>query len=104
MLHIDYSLDSSFLQVSTQKYEMLYFDVKAGKRVQTPMNDIKWATWTCPAGWPVKGIADSNTPRETIHAVDYSPINKTLTVCDMNGFVKLFKYPCPIPCKYFSYF
>ena len=101
MLHVDYSLDSNFLQASNQKFELLYFDIKLGKRVQVPMNDVKWATWTCPAGWPVKGIADASTPRETIHGVDYSPLNNTLTVCDIKGFVKLFKYPCPTPSKCF---
>jgi WD40 repeat protein len=57
--HIDWSVDSNYLHVNTQDYELLFF--KADKCQQltsgaSALKDEDYATWTAKLGWPVQGI------------------------------------------------
>ena len=54
--HMDFSLDGAFLMSNCTSYEILFWDVSAGKQLTSGasmLKDEKWVTWSCTLGWPV---------------------------------------------------
>merc|ERR1711975_178859 len=62
--HLDWSVESGFLQSNCAGYEIVYWDAESGKfrpdGAQFLRNE-KWATWSCVLGWPVQGIFEKNS-------------------------------------------
>lgn len=80
-------------------YNILFFDVRAGKHNPSgasALRDETWESWTCSLGWPVQGIFPPCADGSDINSVDRSPDGTVLATADDFGMVKLFKYPCPV--------
>lgn len=97
--HLDFSEDSQIVQSNSTSYDLLYHSIGTGKQIPngaSSFKDEKWATWTCPIGWPVQGIWPPCASGDDINAVDRDKSMKTLVTADDFGKIKLFKYPCPL--------
>lgn len=99
--HIDFSMDSIYLQSDSTDYEHLYFEVADGQyfSVGSQLRDIKWSDWNCIYGWPVQGIwpsldEDGNPTGPEPTCCHRSPNQKFLAVGDAEGFVKIYIFPC----------
>lgn len=80
-------------------YEILFFDVAAGKQNTAGASQLKdevWSTWTCTLGWPVQGIFPPCADGSDINSCHRSPDGTILATGDDFGMVKLFRYPCPV--------
>ena len=93
--HIDFSVDSKYLQSNCQAYELLFWDV-GGNRISsaTKMRDVQWSTWTCTLGWPVQGIWPKGADGTDVNAVCRSKSGDLVVTSDDFSRVKLFRYPC----------
>jgi len=96
--HIDWSLDSKLLRSTCGAYELLFWDVAAGKQALSSADslegDTRWATETVSLGFGVMGIWPNNAKGTDINAVD---CNADLGLCvtgDDSGKLTLFNYPC----------
>jgi microtubule-associated protein-like 6 len=58
------------------------------------LKDVRWDTWTCTLGWPVKSIWTKGMDGTDINAVCRSRTGHLLATADDFGKVKLFRYPC----------
>ena len=105
--HIDWSLDSKYLQSNDGAYEILYwFDFDGteprtdGKRDKCrqytyamDMRDTNWDTWTTVLGWPVQGIWSPYSDGTDVNSLFRSNSEK-YTVCGDDSFqVNLFTWP-----------
>ena len=61
--HMDFSVDSRFLQSNCGAYELLFWKVADGQQVTSAssLRDTEWASWTCTLGWPVQ-VAPAHQP------------------------------------------
>ena len=52
LTHLDFSVDGKWLQSNCGAYELLFWDVKRGRRQTSAgaMRDVKWDTFTCILG------------------------------------------------------
>ena len=53
--HMDFSLDGHVLQSNDVAKDILHWDIWAGGKLISNgarTRDVKWATWSCPLGWP----------------------------------------------------
>jgi WD40 repeat protein len=90
---MDFSLDSQTLIHDGG----VYYDLMTGKhnpKGPSAFKDETWHTWSLRTGWPVQGIWPQGNDCNTVAR---SPDGKTLAAGDDFGFVKLYKYPCPVP-------
>ena len=94
LLHIDWSMDSKYIQTNSQSYELIFYNVIEEKTANaSEVKDFEWYTQTCKFGFAVQGIWPG---------VDYTDVNavarthnrKYLATCEDSGLVKLFKNPC----------
>lgn len=93
--HLDISADGQFVQTNCGAYELKYCDANSGTDIPavSTLKDVQWSSWTCPLGWPVKGIHPTNS-RTEFHAVHRSSSGQLLLSADEYGRVDLYKYPC----------
>ncbi|XP_075781606.1 echinoderm microtubule-associated protein-like 6 isoform X3 [Pelodiscus sinensis] len=94
--HIDWSVDSKFLQTNDGAGERLFYKMPSGKHL-TSKDEIKgihWASWTCVIGPEVNGIWPKYTNITDVNSVDGNYSSSVLVTGDDFGFVKLFKFPC----------
>merc|ERR1719291_889748 len=96
VLHLDWSADGRYLQSCCFRCELIFWDVYSGERLRDPaaVRDTAWATWTCPLGWPVRGIYPKMSEGSDITAVHRSPDGRHLVTCDDFRKVNLFRFPC----------
>ena len=96
LTHLDFSVDGKWLQSNCGAYELLFWDVKRGRRQTSAgaMRDVKWDTFTCILGWPVQGIWPKCADGTDINAVDRESNEKVIITADDFGKLKMFKYPC----------
>ena len=97
--HLDFSEDSQIVQSNSTSYDLLYHSISSGSQLPkgaSSFKDEKWASWTCPIGWPVQGIWPPCSSGDDINAVDRDKKMKVIVTADDFGKVKLFKYPCAI--------
>jgi len=97
--HFDFTLDGKYLMSNCTSYEILFFDVAAGKQFTSgasSLKDTQWKSWTCTLGWPVQGIFPPCADGSDINACDRSPDQKVVATADDFGMVKLFRFPCPV--------
>ncbi|XP_074434711.1 echinoderm microtubule-associated protein-like 6 isoform X3 [Larus michahellis] len=94
--HIDWSVDSKFLQTNDGAGERLFYKMPSGKHL-TSKDEIKgihWASWTCVIGSEVNGIWPKYTNVTDVNSVDGNYNSSVLVTGDDFGLVKLFRFPC----------
>lgn len=99
ILHIDFSEGGDVLKSVCTSYEILFFDTSTGKQVTSGASayrDEKWETYTARLGWHVQGIWPAFADGSDINSVDRSPDGLVCATADDFGFVKLFRFPCPV--------
>ncbi|TDH01611.1 hypothetical protein EPR50_G00182120 [Perca flavescens] len=96
ILQLDFSADSSYIQVSTGAYKRQVFAVPSGKLVsdQTIIDRITWATWTSILGDEVLGIWPRNADKAEVTCACVSHAGLNIVSGDDFGLVKLFDFPC----------
>ena len=96
--HLDWSLDSRLLQSTCGAYELLFWDVAAGRQMlssaDTLEGDTAWASRTVPLGFGVMGVWPPSFKGTDINAVDCSEELGLCLTADDNGNVALYNYPC----------
>ncbi|KAI1895518.1 hypothetical protein AGOR_G00107080 [Albula goreensis] len=97
VMQMDFSADSSFVQLSTGAYKRLVYEVPSGKQVteQAIIDRITWATWTSVLGDEVVGIWSRNTDKADVTCACVSHSGLNIVTGDDFGMVKLFDFPCP---------
>ncbi|XP_078516147.1 echinoderm microtubule-associated protein-like 5 isoform X2 [Lissotriton helveticus] len=97
VLQIDFSADSSYLQVSTGSYKRQVYEVPSGKQLldQAVIDRITWATWTSVLGDEVVGIWSRHSEKADVTCASVSHSGISLVTGDDFGMVKLFDFPCP---------
>ncbi|KAM9313939.1 echinoderm microtubule-associated protein-like 6 [Pholidichthys leucotaenia] len=93
--HLDWSMDSRFLQTNDGAGERLFYRMPAGKLV--PKEEVKaihWMTWTGVVGSEVNGIWPKYSNVINVNSVDANYSNAVLVAGDDLGLVKLFRFPC----------
>lgn len=92
--HIDFSVNSKFLQSNGTDASILYWDICGNQIKQnSSMKDTTWATITCCFGWAVQGIWPKGC--------DYTDVNTCVALPDIGdiitgddfGMVNLYRYP-----------
>lgn len=96
ILHVDFSADGKYVQVATQGYELLHYEVATCQAVASSraLRDVQWASFSSILGWDVQGIWGKNTDFSDVDAVNRSNSGKFLAAGGDSGNVKLFRYPC----------
>ena len=63
VLHIDFSINSLYLQSNGTDCYLYYWDM-SGNMIKSAslLKDLGWATWTCTLGWPVQVMLCYATP------------------------------------------
>jgi len=58
VLNIDFTADSQFFTSVDSTNRIFYTESSSSSNVPSPaaLRDEKWATWSCPVGWPVQGF------------------------------------------------
>ncbi|KAL7992619.1 hypothetical protein Chor_016875 [Crotalus horridus] len=97
VIQMDFSADSSYLQVSTGSYKRQVYEVPSGKQLldQTVIDRITWATWTSILGDEVVGIWSRHAEKADVNCACVSHSGISLVTGDDFGMVKLFDFPCP---------
>ncbi|XP_037602711.1 echinoderm microtubule-associated protein-like 5 isoform X2 [Sebastes umbrosus] len=97
VMQMDFSADSTYVQISTGAYKRLVYEVPSGKQVteQTHIDRITWATWTSVLGDEVIGIWSRNTDKADVTCACVSHSGLNIVTGDDFGMVKLFDFPCP---------
>lgn len=105
VIHLDFSVNSQYIQSNGNDHSLLYWDVSGNQiRQGQLMRDVKWDTYTCVFNWGVKGM--------WAPGADYTDINTCMALPDIGDFVcgddfgkiKLYRYPSLIPgCIHQSY-
>lgn len=101
--HLDWSLDSQYLQSNCGAYELLFWSADSGKQLTsggTMLRDEKWASWSCVLGWPVQGIFQANWDGSDVNMVDrsHSPLSEgkdeVVACADDFSQIRIYKFPC----------
>lgn len=92
--HLTFSSDSKYLQTNSRDYEILYWEVETGKRVDKSVTaDVIWYDWTALLGWPVKGIFGKGQDGTDVNAVNINHTNTLVVTGNDTGEVTLYRYP-----------
>uniref|UniRef100_A0AAR2KFA6 HELP domain-containing protein n=1 Tax=Pygocentrus nattereri TaxID=42514 RepID=A0AAR2KFA6_PYGNA len=93
--HLDWSVDSRFLQTNDGAGERLFYRMPAGKFLpKEEAKGIHWMTWTSVFGPEVNGIWPKYSNVNGINSVDANYSSAVLVTGDDFGLVKLFRFPC----------
>ncbi|KAL1006209.1 hypothetical protein UPYG_G00069270 [Umbra pygmaea] len=93
--HLDWSVDSRFLQTNDGAGERLFYKMPAGKLLtKEETKGIHWMTWTGIIGPEVNGIWPKYANVTDINSVDANYSSAVLVTGDDFGLVKLFRFPC----------
>jgi microtubule-associated protein-like 1/2 len=99
--HLDWSIDSNFIQLTNIENDLIYLDVKKGVFLPNGfamLRDEPWKEWRCHLGWPVQGVYNPSTLRSTsVSCVHRSPPLRDNThiiaVGLMDSRIKVYRYP-----------
>ncbi|KAI5709816.1 hypothetical protein M8J75_003490 [Diaphorina citri] len=98
---LDWSTDGNYLQTATLDYDLTFWDVKTLTPEKSPiaMKDVKWYTFNATVGYLVSGIWNNRFYPMTsmISAVNRSAAHDLLIAGDVDGYLRLFRYPCISP-------
>ncbi|KAI2658968.1 Echinoderm microtubule-associated protein-like 6 [Labeo rohita] len=93
--HLDWSVDSRFLQTNDGAGERFFYRMPTGKFLpKEEAKGIHWMTWTCVLGPEVNGIWPKYSNVNDINSVDANYSSAALVTGDDFGLVKLFRFPC----------
>ena len=96
--HLDWSADNRLLRTCCASYELLYWDVGAGKQFLSSQDaleaDTQWQTGTCVLGFPVMGIWPPNADGSDVNAVDVLSTRGLVVTGDDSGYLNVMNYPC----------
>ncbi|EKX32637.1 hypothetical protein GUITHDRAFT_57728, partial [Guillardia theta CCMP2712] len=92
--NIDWSRCSSFLQISTSNFELVFLEVDQCKVVgsKTSVRNSDWDTQHCPIGWPMVGLYSREIQDHHITSVDRSFDDLILAGCNTNKII-MSSYP-----------
>lgn len=80
--HLDWSDDNKYIQSTCGAYELLYWDLAAGKQALSSFDsleaDTTWSTASCVLGFNVMGIWPKYSDGTDINAVD---VSKDIRLC-----------------------
>lgn len=100
--NIDWSFDSDLLQSSCGAYEIMYWDVAAGKRYRGAQDsvesDTRWQDWSLTLGFPVMGINADASDGTDVNAVCRTKDESLVLCADDSGHVRLFN--APVACRF----
>ena len=98
LTHLDWSMDNRLLRSCCASYELLYWDVGAGRQFLSTLDsleaDTQWQTETCVLGFPVMGIWPPDSDGTDVNSVDVLPSKGLVATGDDSGRLNLFNYPC----------
>jgi microtubule-associated protein-like 1/2 len=102
LTHVDWSLDSCYLQTATIDFDLLFWDVKALSSEKSPiaMKDTKWLTHNCVVGFMVGGMWSNryySSQNTLITTASRASGHDMLASGDAEGYLRLFRYPCITP-------
>ncbi|KAJ8722911.1 hypothetical protein PYW07_004091 [Mythimna separata] len=101
LMQLDWSLDGNYLQTVTADYDLAFWDIKSLSPEKSPiaMKDVKWSTYNSTVGFLVSGIWNNRFyPMTTlISTASRSAAHDLLVSGDLDGYVRLFRYPCASP-------
>ena len=112
IIHIDWSIDSHFLQSNCGAHELLYWRMwdphpeaerttlkPRQEKTSSAMRDTKWASQSTLFGWHMRGIWPEDADGTDVNACARSNTGDRdlLATADDFGKVKLFRYPCIVP-------
>ena len=82
VLHLDFTTDSQFLMSVDSTNRIFYTETSSGVNVAAAaaLRDEKWASWSCPVGWPVQGFWKSQ-PQGTFPSCVQKSWNGMLLAC-----------------------
>ncbi|XP_077381857.1 echinoderm microtubule-associated protein-like 6 isoform X7 [Festucalex cinctus] len=93
--HLDWSVDSRFLQTNDGAGEHLFYRMPAGKLVsKEEAKGVHWMTWTGVLGPEVNSIWPKYSNVTNVNSVDANYSGAVLAAGDDQGLVKLFRFPC----------
>lgn len=93
---LDWSADGSAIHTTSGDYELLFWDVNSGKQETagaTKFADEHWSQWSCPLGWPVRGIFGTVIDYTHVNRVHRSPDGHMVAVGNDWGLVEVFGFP-----------
>lgn len=117
LTQLDWSSDSSYLQAVTADYDLSFCrypcpgrsqslgglagDVKTLAPEKSPiaMRDVKWATHNATVGFMVCGVWNNRfyPMASLVSTASRSAAHDLLVSGDTDGYLRLFRYPCPSP-------
>ncbi|MED6272218.1 Echinoderm microtubule-associated protein-like 6 [Characodon lateralis] len=93
--HLDWSVDSRFLQTNDGTGERLFYRMPAGKLIlKEEAKGIHWMTWTGIIGPEVNGIWPKYSNVTNVNSVHANYSSAVLVTGDDLGLIKLFRFPC----------
>lgn len=93
--HLDWSVNSLYIQSNCGAYDLLCWNVSTGKAYNEELpSDIEWATHTCVLGGNLMGIWTAEAQGNDINSVDVSQEHGLCVTGDDNGKMVLLNYPC----------
>eukprot|EP00948_MAST-09A_sp_MAST-9A-sp1_P002160 g2160.t1 len=94
--NVDFSEDNQYLQSNCGAFEYICSDASTGSYIPavSTLKDVRWATWTCPLGWPTLGIWPTIDDGTHVESVDRNSIGDKIATSDSFGRVRLYNYPC----------
>uniref|UniRef100_A0A3B3BQZ1 EML-like second beta-propeller domain-containing protein n=1 Tax=Oryzias melastigma TaxID=30732 RepID=A0A3B3BQZ1_ORYME len=95
--HLDWSVDSRFLQTNDGAGERLFFRMPGTHLMFSFRADAKgihWMTWTGVIGPEVNGIWPKYSSATNVNSVDANYSSAVLVTGDDLGLIKLFRFPC----------
>lgn len=92
----DFSTDSKFLMSIDVTKRICYSDTTSGAHIPSAaaLRDVKWATWSSPVGWPVKGLWEIQPVGAEPTAVQRSWGGMLLATGNSAGRLYLVHNPC----------
>jgi len=108
VIQVTWSADSKHLITNSRDYEILYWSVESGKKVnESSVVDSDWNNWSCILGWPVVGVYREGSDGTDINSVAISDAKdeksdyRVVAASDDFGKVNLLRYPaikqkCPM--------
>ena len=103
VMSMDFSVSGQYLQIVSQLFELLFFDLTTLKvldatseadNVRRRMQDVSWSTQTCSLGWNVQGIWPEESQLDDVNHVSRSYDGSMLVTAEESGLVKVFQFPC----------
>ncbi|GMH75277.1 hypothetical protein TrLO_g13994 [Triparma laevis f. longispina] len=94
--HIDFTVDSQYLQISDGAHSLVFAECTNGVQIPTPasLKDATYSTVTTPLGWGVKGFWPKNI-KEEVDVVGCARSKDAHEVASMDNFGRLcvWRYP-----------